>query len=86
MVQKFHIRLIESMLQAFRDPDFYFCRWWAKGVWLGSPTRKLPRTPAVFDRKTKWRFQEMPEEGQGDWQRNYDPVEEHASLVERHFL
>ena len=43
---------------ACEDPDAYFCTWWAKWVWLGAPKRKLPRTPAVFDRKTKWRFAE----------------------------
>ena len=34
-VQKFHVHLIDGLLQDFRDPDFYFCRWWANGVWLG---------------------------------------------------
>ena len=28
----------------------------------------------------------MTEEGQGDWQRNYGSVDEHASLVECQFL
>ena len=55
------------------------------GVWLGSPSRKLPRTPAVFDRKTKWKFQEITEEERGDWQRNYSSLREHAELVQKQF-
>ena len=58
VVQAFEFRLIGALLRAFDDPDYYFCEWWARGVWLGSPSRKLPRTPAVFDRKTCWKFQE----------------------------
>ena len=53
--QVFEIRLIQALLEACEDPDHYFCERWARGVWLGSMSRKLPRTPAVFDRKTKWR-------------------------------
>ena len=54
MIQEFEVRMIQSMLSAFGDPDHYFGEWWAKGTWLGSAQRKLPRTPAVFDRKIKW--------------------------------
>ena len=56
-------RLVEALLEAFGDPDAYFCRWWSRGVWLGSPWRPLPRTPAVFDRKVKWCVLESPLKG-----------------------
>ena len=54
-------------------------------MWLGSPTRKLPRTPSVFDRKTKWRFKEITEEERGDWQKNYSSLREHTDLVQKQF-
>lgn len=84
-MQPFEVRLIQGLLAAFGDPDHYFGEWWAQGVWLGSPSRKLPRTPAVFDRKTKWRFTETSEEGRGDWQPNYSSLQEHAELVHKQF-
>ena len=83
--QQTEVRLLQSLMEAFRDPDSYFCEWWSLGVWLGSPTRRLPRAPAIFDRKTKWKFQEIAEEVHGDWQRNYSSMSEHAALVQRQF-
>ena len=82
VVQAFEVRLIQSLLKGCRDPDHYFGEWWARGVWLGSPSRKLPRTPSVFDRKTKWKFHESTEEGGGEWQQNYSSLVDHASLVQ----
>ena len=60
VIQRFEIRLIQALLSAFQDPDAYFCHWWAKGTWLGSEARKLPRAPAIFDGKTKWRKYDPP--------------------------
>ena len=51
--QHFEVRLTEGLLRACRDPDHHFCQWWAPGVWIGSDPRRLPRAPAIFDRKTK---------------------------------
>ena len=85
VVQHFDVRLIQSLLAACSDPDHYFGEWWARGVWLGSPSRKLPRTTAVFDRKAKWKFQDSTEEGGGDWQRNYPSLDDHAALVQSQF-
>ena len=51
VVQPFEVRLIQCLLSAFGDPDHHMCHWLARGAWLGSAKRKLPRTPAVFDRK-----------------------------------
>ena len=83
--QMIEVRLIQSLLEAFGDPDAYFCQWWATGVWLGSTRRKLPRTPAVFDRKVKWRLAEPPEESHGEWQLNYSSMQDHADLVHEQF-
>ena len=85
-VQPFEVRLIQDLLCAFGDPDAYFCEFWAKGVWLGSQARKLPRTPAVFDRKVKWKFSEPSEEHKGEWQTNYSSLREHAATVTVQFL
>ena len=52
--QPIEVRLIQDLLKAFNDPDAFFADWWATGVWLGSPSRRLPRTPAIYERKTKW--------------------------------
>ena len=54
--QQFETRLIQGLLQACEDPDARFCEFWSRGVWLGSDERKLPRTPAIFDRERKWRL------------------------------
>ena len=54
-----------------------------RGVWLGSPSCKLPRTPAVFDRKVKWRFPESGGNRDGEWRRNYPSLELHAPLVQK---
>ena len=86
LVQAFEVRLLQSVLSACEDPDWYFGTWWAQGVWLGSPKRKLPRTPAVFDRKTKWRWAEPTEDLQGEWQKNYPSLREHAAIVQKQFL
>ena len=58
VTQAFEFWLMQSLLSAFQDPDGYFSKIWARGVLLGSPSRKLPRTPAAFDRKVKWHFPE----------------------------
>ena len=54
-------------------------------MWLGSESRRLPRAPAVFDRKTRWRL-DFPEEGDHtDWRPNYSSAVENASKVEDQF-
>ena len=51
----FEVRLMGELASAALDPDSYYTEFWARGVWVGSKERPLPRTPAVFARKTKWR-------------------------------
>ena len=55
------VRLLQALMIAFEDPDFYFAEWWARGVWLGSPDRPLPRAPALYERKTKWNVKQESE-------------------------
>ena len=48
--QKTEVRLLQALLRAFGDPDWYFVDWWAKGVWIGSPEKRLPRTPSLYEK------------------------------------
>ncbi|MDE0916488.1 MAG: hypothetical protein OSB57_15045 [Planctomycetota bacterium] len=84
-VQHFEVRLIQALLRAFGDPDAHFGEFWSSGVWLGSQSRKLPRTPAVFERKVKWKFKEATEPLHGEWQSNYPSLREHAAIVHKQF-
>ena len=83
--QAFDIRFMEVLLKAFDDPDWYFCKLCARAVWLGSTDRKLPRTPAVFDRKVKWRFPEPGPDAVDGWCRNYPSFEQHSKIVQSQF-
>ena len=85
VVQLFKIRLIQSLLSAFQDPDAHFCEWWAKGTRLGSKSRKLPRASAVFDRKARWRKIDPSDEMHGGWQKNDPSLVELATLVQKQF-
>ena len=48
---------------------------------LGPPARKIPRIPALFDRKCRWRWSEPTEELSGSWQMSLS-LEEHSKTVE----
>ena len=69
--QAFEVRLIGELAKACGDPDYRFTEIWARGVWVGSKERPLPRTPSVFDRKTKWRLGELDPDAQPEWRTNY---------------
>ncbi len=84
-----HLRLLEAILRAGGDPDWGGMAQYAAGVRLGIGER-LPRTPAVFARKVKWRLkgQELADEleghpVQGVWRDNYRSVTAHQHLVEQ---
>ena len=69
--QDTEVRLVQALLKAFGDPDHFFAEWWAKGVWVGSPSRRLPRTPALYERTVKWPRNEGVPELHGEWKANY---------------
>lgn len=79
------VRLLQSLLRAFLDPDHHFCEWWARGVWIGSPERRLPRTPAIFERKTKWPVHDASNSLHGQWKANYPSMTEHERQVLKQF-
>ena len=79
------MRLVQSLLKALGDPDHYFGEWWAKGVWLGSPDRPLPRARHLYDRKLKWALKDEGEWLHGDWKANYSSLQEHEEQVLRQY-
>ena len=85
MVQSFEVRLIQALASVSEDPDAHFCEFWAKGVWIGEKARPLPRTPAIFARKTTWNLGELEEHQQCEWQANYSSTREHLPQVQKQF-
>ncbi len=83
-----HLRLLEAVLHAGRDPDRRGLDQYGRGVRLGIGVR-LPRMPAVFGPKRQWRLAEQRHaddlEGvpvEAVWMDNYKSVVVHRSLVE----
>ena len=84
-IQATEARLLQELLRAFEDPDHYFCEWWSRGIWLGSPERPLPRAPALYQRKTKWPLKDDSTQLDGDWRTNYSSVRDHEAQVEKQY-
>ncbi len=87
--QLIRVRLLRCLLRAAGDPDpngmLHYCR----GVRLGVNC-KLPRTPAVYERKVRWRLQEQyqaqehyGQSVEGVWRTNYKSVDAHLELIDR---
>ena len=74
-----------SRISMIFDPDHHFCDWWARGVWIGSEEKKLPRTPALYERKTKWPLHDDSCALHGDWKANYSSLREHEAQVPKQF-
>jgi hypothetical protein len=82
------IRLLQQAAKAMEDPDHKCLRDYARGVRLGWKQR-MPRTPSVFIRKTKWRLESIADEEEGYWPNNYstsmglrDKLKEHCDKEE----
>ena len=87
--QPFKLALLEEFLRLSGDPDFRVfysssCSF-AKGVSLGV-NEKLPRAPAVFERKRKWRDYSGEQEPSESVRCNYPTAEANAGAIERQFL
>ena len=71
------------------DPDFHVfyssACFFAKGVSLGV-NEKLPRTPAVFERKRKWWDYSGEQEPNESVRCNYPAAGTHADVIEDQFL
>ena len=87
--QPFKLALLEEFLRLSGDPDFRAfyssSRSFANGVSLGV-NEKLPRTPAVFERKRKWRDYSGEQEPSESVRYNYPTAEANADVIERQFL
>ena len=83
--QAFCVRLIQVLSHLCEDPDSMVCNWWATGTWVGEPGRKLPRTPAIFERKTSWALKPLSGEVASQWQGNYISAIDHYEQVRRQF-
>ena len=72
---------MQAFLQAAGDPDAEALDAYAKGVSTGH-NRCMPRTPAVFEEKKKWRLDyEPPGKVWEDWAKNYRTAVEHAEAL-----
>ncbi len=87
--QIIHIRLLMAIMREAQDPDvagmWHYCR----GVKLGV-NHRMPRTPAVFEPKRRWRLQEQYEaeyyygaDAEGHWRDNYKSAQTHVDLIDR---
>ncbi len=87
--QPVRVRLLQAILKSAEDPDWRGMDLLAQGIRLGVGCR-LPRTPAVFERKRRWRIpgQEDPEGWRDDtvesvWRDNYQSATDQSAELER---
>ncbi len=84
--QPVRIRLLQAILREAGDPDASGMTHFAKGIWLGVG-KKLPRTPAVFERKVKWRLTEQAQLHAYEpcvashWRENYKTAVMHEAAI-----
>ncbi len=88
VAQPVRVRLVQALLRAVGDPDSAGMSHFAAGVRLGVGVR-LPRTPAVYARKTRWR---LPEQAGADhreepsteaiWRDNYRSAKASLAAIE----
>ena len=58
----------------------------AKGVRLGERDVKIPRTPAVYERKVKYRrYDEEDRIGEAAWKDNYKSAAENVEAIQKQF-
>ena len=83
------LRLLQELLRRAQDPDAEVISRYIEGVPIGVGV-KMPRTPAVFMRRTRWSIaeQRLPgaheaEQKSFDWRTNYASAEPHIDELER---
>ena len=77
------IRLLQSFLRVCQDPDAPALDSYATGVRLGYKMR-MPRTPAVFHEKKRWRLEYDGDEQEGEeWASNYRTARERQEMLEK---
>ena len=87
--QPVRVRLIQALQRAVGDPDVGAMEHFARGIRLGVGVR-MPRTPAVYARKVRWRLPEQATadyesaaEGTVDWRDYYRSAKLCADAVEK---
>ncbi len=87
--QVVRVRLLQSILRDAADPDWRGMDRFATGIRLGVGVR-MPRTPAVYARKTRWRIAEQAEADGWDmqtigsvWRENYRTAKTQRAEVRR---
>ena len=82
--QPFRLRLMRKMLESCGDPDFEFLEQAEEGLPLGI-LNDLPRTPAIYERQTKWSLDEVDDDGEWVFQKsNCVSAEEHEEHLRSH--
>jgi hypothetical protein len=91
--QKVETRLLGAFLEYVGDPDFKVLAQFAVGVRIEVGVR-MPRTPAVFERQTKWSLPSQATADEADWGRdaegawnsNYETVEGREAAIEEKLM
>ncbi len=90
--QRLRVRLLQSILALADDPDTRGMEHFCRGVRIGVGVR-MPRTPAVYPRKRRWRLRDNDTGGLDDdlegadaWRLNYKSATVHRDEVHRQLL
>jgi hypothetical protein len=90
--QRLRVRLLQSILALADDPDARGMEHFCRGVRIGVGVR-MPRTPAVYPRKRKWRLRSDDVGGHDDdlegmdaWRLNYKSATIHRDEIHRQLL
>ena len=81
--QPFRLRLMARVLEEAGDADFQFLREAEVGLPVGVKV-PLPRTPAIFERQTKWALEDLGDEGWEVERSNYPSAVEHRQHLRDH--
>jgi len=83
--QAIKVRLLAAWMAECQDPEGAFFDWLLLGVPVGAGVR-LPRTPAIFERKTSWTLPWLEEEDAPRWVDNYSSARDRPEVLRKGFL
>ena len=78
------LEIMAFLAKHLGDPDWSVLRIFRRGVRLGW-RRRLPRTPAVYERKVSWSSHVGDTQGDVEFASNYRSVEEVGDVVNETF-
>ena len=82
--QEFELRLLQAFLKACGDPDSPALDHDGQGVKIGADCQ-LPRTPAVFEAKRRWKLDYMEKSSEEAWGENYGSAKMNPGVLEEQF-